>query len=78
MATKLNNRPSNYQKLSYTQKISKINRKLRTGDVTLVAEATGYSTSHVSDVLAGKYNNQRIVNRTYDMTRNRMENLELI
>ncbi len=74
----LNNRPASYQKLSYTQKISKINRKLRSGDVTLVANATDYSTSHVSDVLAGKYNNQRIVNRAYDMTRNRVENLELL
>jgi hypothetical protein len=68
------NRPTTYTKLNYTQKVSRVNRKLRTGDITKVAESTGYSTTHVSDVLSGKYFNDRIVNEAYDMTRNRMSN----
>ena len=71
-----NNRPSTYNKLTYIQKISKINRKLRIGDITNVAESLGYSTTHVSDVLAGKYFNDRIVNQAYDTTRGRVSNAE--
>jgi hypothetical protein len=51
------NRPSSYAKLSYTQKVSRINRKLRTGDITNVAETTGFSTTHVSDVISGRVSN---------------------
>ena len=68
------NRPSSYQKLTYLQKVSRINRKLRTGDITTVAQTTGFSTTHVSDVISGKYFNNRIVNEAYDMTRGRMSN----
>ena len=68
------NRPSSYAKLSYTQKVSLINRKLRTGDITNVAETTGFSTTHVSDVISGKYFNERIVNEAYDVTRGRVSN----
>lgn len=66
------NRPDNYAKLTYIQKVSKINRKLRTGDITNVALNTGFSTGYVSEVLGGKYFNDRIVNRAYDMTRGRI------
>jgi len=68
------NRPSSYNKLSYIQKISRINRKLRNGDITNVASTTGFSTTHVSDVIAGKYFNERIVNEAYDVTRGRISN----
>jgi hypothetical protein len=68
------NRPTTYTKLNYTQKVSRVNRKLRTGDITKVANTTGYSTTHVSEVLSGKYENDRIVNEAYDLTRNRMSN----
>lgn len=68
------NRPTTYTKLNYTQKVSRVNRKLRTGDITKVANTTGYSITHVSDVLSGKYENDRIVNEAYDLTRNRMSN----
>ena len=74
VATPKSNRPSSYTKLTYIQKVSRINRKLRTGDVTTIAEATDYSATHVSDVLSGKYFNDRIVNKAYDMTRNRVSN----
>jgi len=68
------NRPSSYNKLSYIQKVSRINRKLRNGDITNVASSTGFSTTHVSDVIAGKYFNERIVNEAYDVTRGRISN----
>ena len=68
------NRPSSYTKLSYIQKVSRINRKLRIGDITNVAETTGFSTTHVSDVLSGKYFNNKIVNEAYDVTRGRLSN----
>ena len=68
------NRPSSYTKLSYIQKVSRINRKLRNGDITNVAETTGFSTTHVSDVIAGKYFNDKIVNEAYDVTRGRISN----
>jgi anthranilate/para-aminobenzoate synthase component I len=68
------NRPSSYTKLSYIQKVSRINRKLRNGDITNVAATTGFSTTHVSDVIAGKYFNDKIVNEAYDVTRGRISN----
>jgi hypothetical protein len=68
------NRPSSYAKLTYIQKAARVNRKLRTGDITRVAEATGFSTTHVSDVVSGKYFNDEILNKAYDMTRGRMSN----
>jgi hypothetical protein len=72
------NRPATYTKLTYIQKVSRINRKLRLGDVTKIAEATDYSTTHVSDVLSGKCINDRIVNKSYDMTRGRLSNVTLV
>jgi len=68
------NRPESYTKLTYIQKATRINRKLRTGDITRVAEATGFSTTHVSDVVSGKYFNDVILNKAYDMTRGRITN----
>ena len=68
------NRPSSYTKLSYIQKVSRINKKLRIGDVTRVAETTGFSPNYTSEVLSGKYFNDRIVNEAYDITRGRVSN----
>ena len=73
-STPKSNRPSSYTKLTYIQKVSRINRKLRTGDISKVANETGYSATHVSDVVSGKYFNDTIVNRIYDLTRNRVSN----
>jgi len=70
------NRPSAYTKLTYIQKATRVNRKLRTGDITRVAEATGFSTTHVSDVVSGKYFNDTILNKAYDMTRGRISNVK--
>lgn len=74
----MTNRPSSYKKLSYMEKISMINRKLRVGDVTKVSEEVGYSVPHVYQVVSGKYVNERLVNRLYDMTRGRVANYRRI
>ena len=75
---KSSNRPSEYNALSYMQKISRANRKLRSGDVTRVAESTGFSPNYVSEVLSGLYNNSRIVNAAYDLSRGRISNVAKI
>lgn len=72
------NRPSSYNKLSYTQKLANYNQRKRHGDVTIIAEKTGYSSTHVSDVLNGKYENSRIMNAAYDRGRGRNVNVALI
>lgn len=73
--SKSKNRPAEYEIFSYTQKISRANRKLRFGDVTRVAESTGFSPNYVSEVLSGRYENERIVNQAYDLTRGRVSNV---
>jgi hypothetical protein len=67
-----------YRKLPYTAKLAVINSRLRSGDVTNVANRTGFSTSFTSEVIGGIYRNDRIVNRAYDMTRGRIKNTQLI
>jgi hypothetical protein len=72
------NRPQSYKKLTYLQKVSIVNRKLRIGDISRIAEATEYSSTHVSDVLSGKRFNNRILNEAYDTVRGRVSNPERI
>jgi hypothetical protein len=72
------NRPSSYKKLTYMQKISLINRKLRVGDVTRISEETGYSVPHVYEVISGTYVNKWLVNLMYDRTRGRVSNYRRI
>jgi uncharacterized protein YidB (DUF937 family) len=56
-----------------TKNISRndITRKLRTGEITKLAEKTGYSASHVSNVLAGRRNNSDILNAAAKLTSRR-------
>jgi hypothetical protein len=68
------NRPSTYQKLTYLQKVARLNRRIRLGDVKAVAEETGYSTTQVSDVLNGNSFNESLVNKAYDVARGRISN----
>jgi len=68
------NRPASYKKISLTAKLACINSRRRNGDVTKVADRTGFSTSYVSDVLNGHYMNERIINAAYDMSRGRVQN----
>lgn len=72
------NRPASYKRMSYMQKIASINARRRMGDVTIVAQRTGFGTSTVSEVLSGMYMNKRIINKAYDMSRGRKVNQRVI
>ena len=78
MRTVTTNRPANYRTRTYIQKSAMSNRRLREGDITRIADRTGYSTTHVSDVLSGRRFNNRIMNQAFDMLRGRKENASLI
>lgn len=64
-------RPKNYSRLSLNEKREIAFSARRRGDITRVARKTGFALSTVSEVLSGKYNNTRIVNAAYDMSRGR-------
>ena len=78
MRIRKSNRPANYTSRTYIQKAVIANRRIRKGDISRVAERTGYSTTHVSDVMSGKEFNTRIMNEAFDMVRGRLANSELI
>jgi hypothetical protein len=63
------------RKLNRTAKQAFYAARNRQGDVTRLAEATGYSTSHVSNVLAGRRSvPQELANEMYNISRRRMKN----
>lgn len=62
-----------YRKLSASAKRAIIASRRRKGDTDRIANELGYSTSHVYNVLAGRNENSRILNKAYDMTRNRVQ-----
>lgn len=76
--SKSSNSRGSYRKMSYAQKLAIVNNRKRRGDVTATAIATEFSPSYVSEVISGKYFNDRILNRAYDRARGRTENTELV
>ena len=66
-----NRKGTKYQKLSVPAKLAVIRSRKRTYDNAYVAAETGYSESHVCNVLAGRHSNPRIVNFAYNMARSR-------
>ena len=62
-----------YKQLSTTFKVKAFNQARRQGDITTIAEATGYSPAMVSRTLRGERNNETIVNKAYRLVRNRAE-----
>jgi hypothetical protein len=64
--------------LNRTAKLAFFTARKRQGDVTRVADETGYSASHVSNTISGarKINNT-IANAMYMLTRRRTRNNEL-
>lgn len=68
MATTTKNR------LSQAEKLSVIQARRRRGDITHIAQRTGFAVSTVSEALAGKFSNTEIVNAAYTMTRQRKPN----
>jgi hypothetical protein len=65
MATTTRNR------LSQAQKLAVIEARKRSGDITKIAGKTGFSTSHVSNVLNGRHANEQIVNTAYTLVSQR-------
>jgi DNA-binding transcriptional regulator YdaS (Cro superfamily) len=60
--------------LNRTAKLSFFTHRQKTGDVTRIAETTGYSVSHVSNMINGvrKINNT-VANALYMLTRRRQK-----
>jgi hypothetical protein len=72
------NRPANYERRTYMQKAVIANRRIRVGDISKVSERTGYSIGHVSDVIAGREINKRVMNHMFNMARGRKANASLV
>lgn len=51
--------------------LNEINRKLKKGEKIVLAEKTGFSASHVTNVLAGRRTNSSIVKAANTLTRRR-------
>ena len=65
-----------YKALNPVYKIVAFTEAKRRGDVTRVADETGYSTSMVSKTLRGLRNNMSIVNKAYRLVKDRQTNLQ--
>jgi len=64
--------------MNRTAKLAFFKARKRNGDVTRVAENTGYSVSHVSNTLAGRRSiPQPVANEMYNISRRRVKNSEL-
>ena len=67
------------RKLNRTAKLAFYNARQRQGDTARLAEATGYSTSHVSNIINGNRSvNQDVANDMYNMSLRRMKTIELV
>jgi hypothetical protein len=63
--------------LNKTAKLSFFKHRKRQGDVTRLSEDTGYSVSHISNMISGTRKvNQNVANAMYNMTRRRQKNEE--
>ena len=68
----------NRRKLNRTAKQAFFSARQRQGDAARLAEATGYSVSHVNNVIAGRRNVPQILaNEMYNISRRRLKNSEL-
>ena len=65
-----------FQKLNSVYKVVAYTEAKRRGDVTRIAEETGYTTSMVSKTLRGLRNNESIVNKDYRLVKDRQTNLQ--
>ena len=65
-----------FQKLNPVYNIVAFAEAKRRGDVTRIADETGYTTSMVSKTLRGLRNNESIVNKAYRLVKDRQTNLQ--
>jgi len=65
------------QKLNRTAKQAFFSARQRKGDAERLSEKTGYSVSHVNNVMAGRRNvPQLLANEMYNISKRRMKNSE--
>ena len=65
-------------RLNSTAKLAFYSARKRTGDVARLSEATGYSTSHITNVMNGNRSvNPIIANAMYNISRRRLKTSEL-
>jgi hypothetical protein len=65
------------QKLNRTAKQAFFSARQRKGDAERLSEKTGYSISHVNNVMAGRRNvPQLLANEMYNISKRRMKNSE--
>lgn len=63
--------------LNRTAKLSFFNNRKRNGDVTRIADETGYSVSHISNMISGTRRVTDVAaNAMYNLTRRRIKNSE--
>jgi hypothetical protein len=61
--------------MTTAQKLSTFRRARRNGDISTLAERTGYSAAMVSMTLNGQRNNETIVDTAYRLVRRRKQAL---
>ena len=67
------------RRLNSTAKLAFYNARQRKGDTTRLAEMTGYSVSHVSNIINGRRSvNQDVANAMYNMSRRHMKTMDLV
>ena len=67
------------RKLNRTAKLAFYCARQSKGDTTRLAEMTGYSVSHVSNIINGRRSvNQDVANAMYSMSRRRMKTMDLV
>ena len=67
------------KRLNKTAKMAFYTARKRQGDTTRIAEQSGYSVSHVSNIMAGRrLVNQDVVNVMYNISRRRVKTSELV
>jgi hypothetical protein len=65
-------------RLNSTAKLAFYNARKRSGDVARLSEVTGYSTSHITNVMNGNRSiNPTIANAMYRISARRMKTSEL-
>lgn len=67
------------KRLNKTAKMAFYTARKRQGDTTRIAEQSGYSVSHVSNIMAGRRSvNQDVANVMYNISRRRVKTSEMV
>jgi hypothetical protein len=67
------------RRLNKTAKMAFYTARKRQGDTTKIAEKSGYSVSHVSNIMAGRRSvNSTVANVMYNISRRRMKTSEMV